>query len=111
MNNLYKDIEKYNIEIKRSKEVLENKVKNDNLYVKKNIIGYSSKDVEKSIDYSTNLERLNNINKNKLDSNEKTIKTLSIENNFYKNNKELINTKKYVYKQNMELKNKDDLVL
>lgn len=108
MNNLYKDIEKYNIEINKSKEVLENKVKNNNLNVKKNIIGYSSKDVEKLIDYSTNLERLNNINKNKLDSNEKTINTLSIENNFYKNNKELINTKKYVCKQNMELKNKDD---
>ena len=108
MNNLYKDIEKYNIEINRSKEVLENKVKNNNLNVKKNIIGYSSKDVEKLIDYSTNLERLNNINKNKLDSNENTINRLSIENNFYKNNKELIDTKKYIYKQNIELKNKDD---
>ncbi|MBQ9853779.1 MAG: hypothetical protein IJO57_01965 [Bacilli bacterium] len=108
MNNSYKDIEKYNIEINRSKEVLENKVKNNNLNVKKNIIGYSSKDVEKLIDYSTNLERLNNINKNKLDSNENTINRLSIENNFYKNNKELIDTKKYIYKQNIELKNKDD---
>lgn len=108
MNNLYKNIEKYNIEINKSKEVLENKVKNNNLNVKKNIIGYSSKDVEKLIDYSTNLERLNNINKNKLDSNENTINRLSIENNFYKNNKELIDSKKYIYKQNIELKNKDD---
>ena len=108
MNNLYKDIEKYNIEINKSKDVLESNIKNNNLNIKKNIIGYSSKDVEKLIDYSTNLERLNNINKNKLDSNENTINRLSIENNFYKNNKELIDTKKYVYKQNMELKNKDD---
>ncbi|MBE6139913.1 MAG: hypothetical protein E7174_05435 [Firmicutes bacterium] len=108
MNNLYKDIEKYNIEINKSKDVLESNIKNNNLNIKKNIIGYSSKDVEKLIDYSTNLERLNNINKNKLDSNENTINRLSIENNFYKNNKELIDTKKYVYKQNIELKNKDD---
>ncbi len=108
MNNLYKDIEKYNIEINKSKEVLENNVKNNNLNIKKNIIGYSSKDVEKLIDYSTNLERLNNINKNKLDSSENTINRLSIENNFYKNNKELIDSKKYIYKQNIELKNKDD---
>lgn len=108
MNNLYKDIENYNIELNKSKEVLENKVKNNNLNIKKNIIGYSSKDVEKLIDYSTNLERLNCINKNKLDSNEETINRLSIENNFYKNNKELIDTKKYIYKQNKELKNKDD---
>lgn len=108
MNNLYKDIEKYNIEINKSKDVLESNIKHNNLNIKKNIIGYSSKDVEKLIDYSTNLERLNNINKNKLDSNENTINRLSMENNFYKNNKELINTKKYVYKQNMELKNKDD---
>ena len=108
MNNLYKDIENCNIELNKSKEVLENNIKNNNLNIKKNIIGYSSKDVEKLINYSTNLERLNNINKNKLDSNENTINRLSIENNFYKNNKELIDTKKYVYKQNIELKNKDD---
>ena len=107
MNNLYKDIENYNIELNKSKEVLENNIKNNNLNIKKNIIGYSSKDVEKLIDYSTNLERLNNINKNKLDSNENTINRLSIENNIYKNNKELIDTKKYIYKQNIELKNKD----
>ncbi len=108
MNNLYKDIENCNIELNKSKEVLENNVKNNNLNIKKNIIGYSSKDVEKLIDYSTDLERLNNINKNKLDSNENTINRLSIENNFYKNNKELIDSKKYIYKQNIELKNKDD---
>ncbi|HIT11273.1 MAG TPA: plasmid recombination protein [Candidatus Pelethosoma merdigallinarum] len=108
MNNLYKDIENYNIELNKSKEILENNIKNDNLNIKKNIIGYSSKDVEKLIDYSTDLERLNNINKNKLDSNENTINRLSIENNFYKNNKELIDSKKYIYKQNIELKNKDD---
>ena len=108
INNLYKDIENCNIELNKSKNVLENNIKTNNLNIKKNIIGYSSKDVEKLIDYSTNLERLNNINKNKLDSNEKTINTLSIENNFYKNNKELINTKKYIHKQNKELKNKDD---
>lgn len=108
MNNLYKDIEKYNIEINKSKDVLENNIKNNNLNIKKSIIGYNSKDVEKLIDYSTDLEKLNNINKNKLDSNENTINRLSIENNFYKNNKELIDSKKYIYKQNMELKNKDD---
>ncbi len=108
INNLYKDIENCNIELNKSKEVLENNIKTNNLNIKKNIIGYSSKDVEKLIDYSTNLERLNNINKNKLDFNEKTINTLSIENNFYKNNKELINTKQYIHKQNKELKNKDN---
>lgn len=108
MNNLYKDIENCNIELDKSKKVLENNIKNSNLNIKKNIIRYNSKDVERLIDYSTNLERLNNINKNKLDSNEKTINSLSIENNFYKNNKELINTKQYIYKQNIELRNKDD---
>lgn len=108
INNLYKDIENYNIELNKSKEVLENNIKTNTLNIKKNIIGYSSKDVKKLIDYSTDLERLNNINKNKLDSNESKINSLSIENNFYKNNKELIKTKQYVYKQNIELKNKDD---
>lgn len=65
----YKDINKNNVELNKSKEVLENNIKNTNLNIKKNIVGYSSKDVEKLIDYSNDLERLNNINKNKLDSN------------------------------------------
>ena len=60
MNNLYKDIEKYNVELNKSKEVLENNIQNNNLNIKKNIVGYSSKDVEKLIDYSNDLERLNN---------------------------------------------------
>lgn len=108
MNDLYKDIEKYNVELNKSKEVLENNIKNNNLNIKKNIIGYSSKDIEKLIDYSNDLERLNNINKNKLNSNENTINRLSIENNFYKNNKELINSKKHIKKQSIEIKNKDE---
>ena len=96
------------------KECLERKIytfnsiedlKTENRY---KLIEKEFKDVEKLIDYSTNLERLNNINKSKLDSNETTINRLSIENNFYKNNKELIDSKKYIYKQNIELKNKDD---
>lgn len=111
MNNLYKNIENYNIELNKSKEILESNIKNNNLNIKKNIIGYSSKDVEKLIDYSNDLERLNNINKNKLDSNENIINRLATENDFYKNNKELIDTKKYIYKQNIELKNKDDEIV
>ena len=108
VNNLYKDIENYNNELNKSKEVLENNIKSNNLNIKKNIIGYNSKDVEKLIDYSTKLEKLNNINKSKLDSNERIISNLSNENNLYKNNKELINSKKYIKKQSIEIKNKDE---
>lgn len=108
VNNLYKDIENYNNELNKSKELLENNIKSNNLNIKKNIIGYNSKDVEKLIDYSINLEKLNNINKSKLDSNERIINNLSNENNLYKNNKELINSKKYIKKQSIEIKNKDE---
>lgn len=108
VNNLYKDIENYNNELNKSKEVLENNIKSNNLNIKKNIIGYNSKDVEKLIDYSINLEKLNNINKSKLGSNERIISNLSNENNLYKNNKELINSKKYIKKQSIEIKNKDE---
>lgn len=108
VNNLYKNIENYNNELNKSKEVLENNIKSNNLNIKKNIIGYNSKDVEKLIDYSINLEKLNNINKSKLDSNERIISNLSNENNLYKNNKELINSKKYIKKQSIEIKNKDE---
>ena len=107
VNNLYKDIENYN-KLNKSKEVLENNIKSNNLNIKKNIIGYNSKDVEKLIDYSINLEKLNNINKSKLDSNERIIINLSNENNLYKNNKELINSKKYIKKQSIAIKNKDE---
>ena len=108
VNNLYKDIENYNNELNKSKKVLENNIKSNNLNIKKNIIGYNSKDVEKLIDYSINLEKLNNINKSKLDSNERIIINLSNENNLYKNNKELINSKKYIKKQSIAIKNKDE---
>ena len=108
VNNLYKDIENYNNELNKSKEVLENNIKSNNLNIKKNIIGYNSKDVEKLIDYSTKLEKLNNINKSKLDSNERIINSLSNENNLYKSNKELINSKKYIKKQSIAIKNKDE---
>ena len=108
VNNLYKDIENYNNELNKSKEVLENNIKSNNLNIKKNIIGYNSKDVKKLIDYSINLEKLNNINKSKLGSNERIISNLSNENNLYKNNKELINSKKYIKKQSIEIKNKDE---
>ena len=108
VNNLYKDIENYNNALNKSKEVLENNIKSNNLNIKKNIIGYNSKDVEKLIDYSINLEKSNNINESKLDSNKRIINSLSNENNLYKNNKELINSKKYIKKQSIEIKNKDE---
>ena len=108
VNKLYKDIENYNNTLNKSKELLENNIKSNNLNIKKNIIGYNSKDVEKLIDYSINLEKLNNINKSKLDSNERIINNLSNKNNLYKNNKELINYKKYIKKQSIEIKNKDE---
>lgn len=123
VNNLYKDIENYNNELNKSKEVLENNIKSNNLNIKKNIIGYNSKDVSKLIDYSINLEKLNNINKSKLDSNERMISNLSNENNLYKNNKELPKSKEtvidyedadyYDYNEYEDLDNKkeDDLVL
>ena len=108
INILYKDIENYNNELNKSKKILENNIKSNNLNIKKNIIGYNSKDVEKLIDYSINLEKLNNINESKLDSNKRIINILSNENNLYKNNKELINSKKYIKKQSIEIKNKDE---
>lgn len=108
VNNLYKDIENYNNALNKSKELLENNIKSNNLNIKKNIIGYNSKDIEKLIDYSINLEKLNNINESKLDSNKRIINSLSNENNLYKNNKELINSKKYIKKQSIETKNKDE---
>ena len=60
------------------------------LNIKKGVVGYNSKDVDKLIDYATNLERLNNINQNEIKKYESKNRHLTIQNYKYENNKELL---------------------
>ena len=48
--NSYFKIDNYNDKLKKSKEILQNSFKEE-LNIKKNLVGYSAKEVEKLIDY------------------------------------------------------------
>jgi hypothetical protein len=105
ISNLWKDVDNYNDKLKKSKEILQNSSKEE-LNIKKNFVGYSAKEVEKLIDYSNNLKRINDINKYELESKDSKIFSLTHENEFYKNNKELINIRKYSHEKDNELRDK-----
>lgn len=90
------------------KNVLETFLKDTNSYLKKKIIGYSKKEVEKLINVFDNLTRLNTIKTYESKDKDDKITSLSIENDFYKNNKQLIKSEKIRHEQSKELSNKDE---
>ena len=78
--------------LEKSKNALINvnkSVDKDILNPKKTIVGYNSNDVEKMINYSKNLEKVNIIQSNDIATKDKTIKKLTKENEIFRNNKEL----------------------
>ena len=86
---LSKNLKDYKGKIKEAKNLLEKSLKDTNSDLKKNIIGYSKKEVEKLMDDFIKLDRLNNINEYQSKDKDRKITSLSIENSFYKNNKRL----------------------
>ena len=105
---LWNQIYDYNNELANTKKLLSSNIDSDNIPVKKGITGYSNKDVEKLIEYTLNLEKINDINNHELKVKDSKISELSIENYKYKNNKELISTKQHNHKQDISLKLKDN---
>lgn len=106
INRLWKDIDSYKDKLKKSKETYQN-ISKEELNIKKNLVGYSVKEVEKLIDYSNNLKRINDINKYELESKDTKIFSLSRENDFYKNNKELMNVRRHSHEKDNELRDKE----
>lgn len=106
INSLWKDIDSYKDKLKKSKETFQN-ISKEELNIKKNLVGYSVKEVEKLIDYSNNLKRINDINKYELESKDTKIFSLSRENDFYKNNKELTNVRRHSHEKDNELRDKE----
>ena len=97
----------YKGEIKEAKKVLETSLKDTNSDLKKRIIGYSKKEVEKLMDDFEKLTNLNNINKYESEDKDRKITSLTIENDHYKNNRKLIKSEKERYEQNKLLSQKD----
>ena len=104
---LNKDLNNYKDKINEAKNILETSLKDTNSDLKKKIIGYSKKEVEKLMDDFDNLTRLNTIKTYESKDKDDKITSLSIENDFYKNNKQLIKSEKIRHEQSKELSNKD----
>ncbi|HHX67487.1 MAG TPA: hypothetical protein GX708_05445, partial [Gallicola sp.] len=105
---LSKDLNNYKDKINEAKNVLETSLKDTNSDLKKKIIGYSKKEVEKLMNDFDNLTRLNTIKTYESKDKDDKITSLSIENDFYKNNRKLIKSEKIRHEQSKELSNKDE---
>lgn len=105
---LSKNLKDYKGKIDEAKNVLEKSLKDTNSDLKKKIIGYSKKEVEKLMDDFDSLTRLNTIKTYESKDKDDKITSLSIENNFYKNNRKLIKSEKIRHEQSKELSNKDE---
>lgn len=105
---LSKNLKDYKDKIKEAKNVLEKSLKDTNSDLKKNIIGYSKKEVEKLMDDFNKLDKLNNINKYQSKDKDRKITSLSIENSFYKNNKRLNELERERHEHYNEMSQKDE---
>lgn len=105
---LSKNLKDYKGKIKEAKNLLEKSLKDTNSDLKKNIIGYSKKEVEKLIDNFNKLDRLNNINEYQSKDKDRKITSLSIENSFYKNNKRLNELERERHEHYNEMSQKDE---
>lgn len=107
LSNKLKD---YKGEIKEAKNILEKSLKGTNSDLKKKIIGYSKKEVEKLMDDFDKLDRLNNINEYQSKDKDRKITSLSIENSFYKNNKRLNELERERHEYYNEISQKDEKI-
>ena len=105
---LSKNLKDYKGKIKEAKNLLEKSLKDTNSDLKKNIIGYSKKEVEKLMDDFNKLDRLNNINEYQSKDKDRKITSLSIENSFYKNNKRLNELERERHEHYNEISQKDE---
>ncbi len=106
-DQLSNELDDYKDKIDEAKNVLETSLKDTNSDLKKKIIGYSKKEVEKLMNDFDKLERLNTINKYEVKDKESKINSLSIENDFYKNNRRLNKLEKERHDYFKEISDKD----
>lgn len=96
-----------NNELQATKETINNVHKDtstDILNPKKGITGYNAKDVEKIIEYSTDLEKTNAINENEISQKDNLIEKLQTENSSFKNNEEIKKRNKKLIEQDSTIK-------
>ena len=105
---LNKDLNNYKDKINEAKNILETFLKDTNSDLKKKIIEYSKKEVEKLMNNFDNLTRLNTIKTYESKDKDDKITSISIKNDFYKNNKQLIKSEKIRHEQSKEISDKDE---
>ena len=81
-----------------------NEIKKDVLNPKKNIVGYNSNDVQKIIEYSKDLEQINILQQSEIETKDITINKLSLENESFKNNEEIIKRNNLIKEQKEVIK-------
>lgn len=108
-NNLWNQISSYKVELENSKDNLKNVLKpvDMDLIVKKRFTGYSSKDVEDLIENYDNLQKQNFINELNIKDKDRELFSLKLENDRYKNHKELFKLNEENNYLNQQLRNKD----
>jgi hypothetical protein len=97
---LSKQIETSKIGLEKATQSVNQEVLNP----KKNVIGYNTKDVDKIVDYSKELEQIKVIQEIELLNKDKTIDKLTTQNESFKQNNELIKKNKIIEKQDSTIK-------
>ena len=107
LEELTKECENVSNSLKQSKEAIEkaNKpLKSSLIDIKKGLFGYKDSDVIDIISYTKGLRKVYVIQENQLREKDETIKKLSNENNFFRNNNILFDKTNFINKQKEEMK-------
>lgn len=113
LEELTKECENVSNSLKQSKEAIENANKPLNsslLDIKKGLFGYKDSDVIDIISYTKGLRKVYVIQETQLREKDETIKKLSNENNFFRNNNILFDKTNFINKQKEEIERLTDLV-
>lgn len=120
LGNLKEYISNSKEELKEVTNSLKNHLKplnNKEINIKKTLNVYNKKDVENLIDYATNLKRLNNLQTYTIKDKDSKNFSLQMENDYYKNNKQLIKAMednhykdKYIKEQKYDYSRLEDAV-
>lgn len=113
IDNLKEELSNYDKQIELDKVGIENivnSVNNDVLNPKKNIAGYSIKEVDKLIEYSKSLEKNKEINKIEIIKNNNELELLKKENEHFKRNNELVNKNKIIKVQEDKINEQNLLI-
>lgn len=113
LEELTKECKNVSNSLKQSKEAIENAnkpLKSSLLDIKKGLFGYKDSDVIDIISYTKGLRKVYVIQETQLREKDETIKKLTNENNFFRNNNILFDKTNFINKQKEEIERLSELV-